>query len=568
MVQFRFSSTLLVLVALFLLLSNRYTVSCVTFDIVLGIAAVLASLAVQTRLLGMRSGLKQIIILTFSDPLTLGTLITNFALSFIVAGAAAEFSPENSLVDELDWTVSLAARLVLTTWAVLLELNNDERGRLPGASKGRSVRAAVAWTIGLVATYVYCIYHMSLDFPHLFASLGAVVDSNEHASFRANLLASVGQAYSSVCSVIVLGSSSIIVEFLKHPLLHLVSLLEAHFGMVPPSPHGTGGLRSDGGISSTTSGKLLTLFWLSIVDLGFALDTPLRTAFRSNSSSVPMIIQLMALNRLYHCTIRWTSFTYFRSILAGYEEHRDIEEHCVICQDQIHVGQSARLLPCRHAFHSSCIQNWLLVSQQCPTCRRPLRGVHQGAHPAETPEVNIAVQVDPSAAGQDERDENMDRLVDISNRARAQSYHFDDLVMIDRFLTHPMTVTPASLTGLQQIGVLALVEARSRFQAGQPTRRSTQPASPQRQEALRIEEGPVANEDLELLSSDAEELMADPDSGDEVLMPSPLPVTTKRVRSRVVAPVDDSTTNDDVRPLKRARRENIKSTANRRRARQ
>lgn len=48
---------------------------------------------------------------------------------------------------------------------------------------------------------------------------------------------------------------------------------------------------------------------------------------------------------------------------------------CTICLDHIHKNN--KTLNCGHAFHISCIDNWLAVNSVCPNCRRnpnePLR---------------------------------------------------------------------------------------------------------------------------------------------------------------------------------------------------
>ncbi|KAF6777179.1 hypothetical protein AHF37_03455 [Paragonimus kellicotti] len=42
---------------------------------------------------------------------------------------------------------------------------------------------------------------------------------------------------------------------------------------------------------------------------------------------------------------------------------------CAICWDPLSTW---RLLPCRHAFHESCLRSWLEQNPTCPTCRREL----------------------------------------------------------------------------------------------------------------------------------------------------------------------------------------------------
>jgi hypothetical protein len=43
---------------------------------------------------------------------------------------------------------------------------------------------------------------------------------------------------------------------------------------------------------------------------------------------------------------------------------------CTICIELINKGQKAKILPlCRHCFHSSCIDQWLIAHSTCPVCR-------------------------------------------------------------------------------------------------------------------------------------------------------------------------------------------------------
>ena len=45
---------------------------------------------------------------------------------------------------------------------------------------------------------------------------------------------------------------------------------------------------------------------------------------------------------------------------------------CSICLADFEAGDELRALPCSHAFHCGCIDQWLKTSRQCPCCRREL----------------------------------------------------------------------------------------------------------------------------------------------------------------------------------------------------
>ncbi|KAE8075958.1 hypothetical protein FH972_014637 [Carpinus fangiana] len=48
---------------------------------------------------------------------------------------------------------------------------------------------------------------------------------------------------------------------------------------------------------------------------------------------------------------------------------------CVICMTAIDITQRSNdcmVTPCDHFFHSGCLQRWMDIKMECPTCRRPL----------------------------------------------------------------------------------------------------------------------------------------------------------------------------------------------------
>ncbi|PSN55588.1 E3 ubiquitin-protein ligase [Blattella germanica] len=47
-------------------------------------------------------------------------------------------------------------------------------------------------------------------------------------------------------------------------------------------------------------------------------------------------------------------------------------EQCPVCLKEYTVGEKVKVLPCKHAFHSSCILPWLEKTNSCPLCRHEL----------------------------------------------------------------------------------------------------------------------------------------------------------------------------------------------------
>jgi len=48
----------------------------------------------------------------------------------------------------------------------------------------------------------------------------------------------------------------------------------------------------------------------------------------------------------------------------------DTKTRCVICVDEMGVGEKASVLPCSHFFHGECVTPWLKQHNTCPVCRR------------------------------------------------------------------------------------------------------------------------------------------------------------------------------------------------------
>ena len=58
------------------------------------------------------------------------------------------------------------------------------------------------------------------------------------------------------------------------------------------------------------------------------------------------------------------------------EVHGAVVRDCVICMLPVTVqrpgkrGQAYMLTPCQHLFHTDCLERWMQVKMECPTCRR------------------------------------------------------------------------------------------------------------------------------------------------------------------------------------------------------
>ncbi|XP_032831593.2 uncharacterized protein LOC116954891 [Petromyzon marinus] len=63
-----------------------------------------------------------------------------------------------------------------------------------------------------------------------------------------------------------------------------------------------------------------------------------------------------------------------------------LEQICTICCSEFVRTDQATTLPCRHLFHTSCIEQWLKKSATCPVCRYHLVEEAAGSTPSPAPQ--------------------------------------------------------------------------------------------------------------------------------------------------------------------------------------
>lgn len=52
------------------------------------------------------------------------------------------------------------------------------------------------------------------------------------------------------------------------------------------------------------------------------------------------------------------------------QQHANDSEHkCLVCQHEYEDQEKLRRLPCRHVFHTDCVDQWLMTHDDCPYCR-------------------------------------------------------------------------------------------------------------------------------------------------------------------------------------------------------
>jgi len=97
------------------------------------------------------------------------------------------------------------------------------------------------------------------------------------------------------------------------------------------------------------------------------------------SLGVFMGLQALILLLQHYLGSRW--FIPHQILPEKYSYQRKLENNttqamdCVICMTSIDLKQRTNdymVTPCDHFFHSGCLQRWMDIKMECPTCRRSL----------------------------------------------------------------------------------------------------------------------------------------------------------------------------------------------------
>uniref|UniRef100_A0A6G1SFJ9 E3 ubiquitin-protein ligase AMFR n=1 Tax=Aceria tosichella TaxID=561515 RepID=A0A6G1SFJ9_9ACAR len=105
---------------------------------------------------------------------------------------------------------------------------------------------------------------------------------------------------------------------------------------------------------------------------------------------------------------------------ATKEDIEKFNDECAICWDSM---DSARILPCGHLFHNSCLRSWLEQDTSCPTCRTSFKGQQL----QQQDELSDSTD-DSSSESEDEFNET------VRPHQRNHLFHFDS----SRYTNHPL----------------------------------------------------------------------------------------------------------------------------------
>ncbi|CAI7928358.1 unnamed protein product [Closterium sp. NIES-54] len=72
-------------------------------------------------------------------------------------------------------------------------------------------------------------------------------------------------------------------------------------------------------------------------------------------------------------------YSYFRRVSCLMRQSSDADDSgpadCVICMTPVPItshSMDRMVTPCDHMFHTACLQRWMDIKMECPTCRRCL----------------------------------------------------------------------------------------------------------------------------------------------------------------------------------------------------
>ncbi|XXG82535.1 hypothetical protein AAC387_Pa10g0457 [Persea americana] len=114
---------------------------------------------------------------------------------------------------------------------------------------------------------------------------------------------------------------------------------------------------------------LMYSFWIPQIITNIIRDTrkPLHPHYIVGMTITRLAIPLWFIPR----QILPEKYCYYRRL----ENETTHATDCVICMTSIDLTQRPNdrmVTPCDHFFHSGCLQRWMDIKMECPTCRRPL----------------------------------------------------------------------------------------------------------------------------------------------------------------------------------------------------
>ena len=88
------------------------------------------------------------------------------------------------------------------------------------------------------------------------------------------------------------------------------------------------------------------------------------------SGSLPWLLQVVLLQRLYRLVTCTNMCRRYDEIINPFPVVHGVHGDCIICLETFTEPTGCRKLHCGHHFHDSCLRKWLMQSSRCPTCRQ------------------------------------------------------------------------------------------------------------------------------------------------------------------------------------------------------
>jgi E3 ubiquitin-protein ligase synoviolin len=126
---------------------------------------------------------------------------------------------------------------------------------------------------------------------------------------------------------------------------------------------------------------------------------------------------------------RLVAFSKYRQLMANMnrfaspgEEELQEEPTCIICRDEMTVPTTKKLPGCGHLFHKSCLREWLVQQQSCPTCRGDIFVMEARQRQQDLVDEQQRLQREQEAAEQQEEEQQQLLLVEDDSKIDGSSH--------------------------------------------------------------------------------------------------------------------------------------------------
>lgn len=178
---------------------------------------------------------------------------------------------------------------------------------------------------------------------------------------------------------------------------------------------------------------------------------------------------------------RLVAFAKYRRLMASMNRFESVAEEeleeagrdCIICRDDMTINDCKKLPGCGHIFHKSCLREWLVQQQTCPTCRGDITAMEAEAAKKKAAEAAATARAEAAEAEQE------GELIDVPPAPPAppalhplhmQTYHPDHMPAQFQPTAPPHTAAPPPQphvpdSNTQQMGMGPVIEEQAPFPA-------------------------------------------------------------------------------------------------------